>query len=193
MDSAGVQARLEQAEIVLSNGVPLERRLARALHSEGTARLVVREYRRFLVLTLQSAEPVVPSPLLREVWSLHAQDRPAWTGFCETVLLRRLDLTHPGEAERTDPAYDATRAAYARTFGEDPPPSCWPSPLRLHLRRWLFVPVVLGLLWALAGAVLLGAAHVVAGMLVVLACLVWNATAAPLRLAWQEQDALERR
>lgn len=193
MTEPDLTRRLETCAFEMSNGVSLERRLMRAFLSEQIAASVLREYRRFLILALTQPGPVVPSPLLREVWSLHASDRPVWASFRDTVLQQPMELTHPGQPERNDSAYAETLALYSRVFAEKPPGLCWPPQVMLHLRRWAFVPVVLAILWALAGATMLGVAHVVSGMLLLVACLVWNAAFVPLRLGWQEEDALERR
>lgn len=91
----------------------------------GCARLLEREYRRFLYLAALGSWPRVPPGLVRIAWSYHAEHDGYAREFSEVVLGRSLPFT-PTPHSSTG-AYAATVRAYGREFGEGPPASIWPD------------------------------------------------------------------
>lgn len=135
------------------------RSLAEVLMEKGRltadkAQTLVQEYRRFLQLAATGPGPVVPSPLLDQVWHLHLTDTRAYAAMCEAVFGRFIHHT-PGRATQAeDPAYARTLEAYAQTFGQTPPPRIWPNPATLRTMGWIGAPLVAG--FALIGFGIVG-------------------------------------
>lgn len=96
----------------------------------GHASAVVREYRRFLVLTQVAGAPACPSDDVDQAWHLHITRTADYARFCTDAFGRFLhhqpSSGAPGELERHREMYKATLAAYRRAFGAAPPPAVWP-------------------------------------------------------------------
>ena len=94
------------------------------------AERVIREYKRYVFLTMTSETPVCPSEDVDAAWHLHlTYTRSYWKRFCGEVLGGPLhhDPTKGGtaEADKHLAMYEATLAAYGEAFGEEPPPDIW--------------------------------------------------------------------
>jgi len=99
------------------------------------ARLLEREYRRFVYLAVISSDLRMPPGLVRVAWSYHAEHDGYAQEFTQFVLGRPLVFT-PTVAMPAR-AYTATVAAYLREFAEDPPPAIWPDPeAQASLPHW---------------------------------------------------------
>ncbi len=92
---------------------------------------VVREYRRFLVLTQVAGAPVCPSDDVDQAWHLHITRTADYERFCRDVLGRFL---HHRPAEAGDDEHARHRAMYAdtlktyrRVFHANPPADVWPA------------------------------------------------------------------
>src|SRR4051794_10198201 len=91
----------------------------------------VREYKRFVFLTMTAGRPMCPSEQVDQVWHLHlTYTRSYWQRFCGEVLQSPLhhDPTRGGAAEGRKhwAMYADTLTAYAEAFGERPPADLWP-------------------------------------------------------------------
>lgn len=99
--------------------------------SEGYARRVVDEYRRFLFLAMVAGHEVTPSEQVDESWHLHlVYTRSYWDELCPHVLGRPLHH-HPtrggvDESKKHHEQYAKTLASYNKHFGEAAPPDIWP-------------------------------------------------------------------
>ena len=98
----------------------------------GYARLVVAEYRRFLVLTQLAREPVSPSQDVDQAWHLHLTRTAHYAAFCAALFGRFLHhepgRSDGGDAPRHRVMYDYTFKVYQRGFGVPPPVAIWPRP-----------------------------------------------------------------
>ena len=166
-----------QAHPLIASGEPLafECRLADDNGwTLGHAVRVVREYRRFLVLTQVAGEQVCPSDDVDKAWQLHLAHRADHERFCEVALGRR--PTRDPSARPVDPAAArrVTLARYRSAFGMDAPLATWPlvslpgtrDPPR---RRAIVLPAMLSsrivlLLVLLVSAVAAGAALALFGL-----------------------------
>jgi len=96
----------------------------------GRAVVVADEYRRFLVLTQLSAEPVCPSDEVDQAWHLHITRTADYARFCAALpggFLHHVPArAGADERERHRAMYAATLALYRRVFDRVPPPSAWP-------------------------------------------------------------------
>jgi uncharacterized protein (TIGR04222 family) len=88
----------------------------------GHAVRVVREYRRFLVLTQVAGTQACPSDDVDQAWLLHTARHADYERFCTSALGRvpRRDGPPPADAN------GATRARYRTVFGSDAPSAVWP-------------------------------------------------------------------
>jgi hypothetical protein len=99
--------------------------------SLGYAQRVFDEYKRFVVLAVESGHAVTPSETVDQAWHLHlVYTRSYWDDMCSGILGRPL---HHGptkggvdEGARFDAQYRATLESYARIFGAPPPADIWP-------------------------------------------------------------------
>lgn len=111
--------------------LPFESRLARENGwTREDADRVMREYRRFLLLTQIAGHAVTPSEQVDAAWHLHmCYTRSYWDDLCGRVLGKPLhhDPTEGGDAEQTKFVdwYERTLASYERVFGEKPPRDIW--------------------------------------------------------------------
>ncbi len=95
--------------------------------------LAIREYRRFLFLTMVADHTVTPSVDVDRVWHLHlTYTRAYWDHLCGEILGRPLhhDPSTGGATEtaKYSHLYRTTLESYERLFGEAPPQAIWPSP-----------------------------------------------------------------
>ncbi len=117
------------------------RRLALSnLWSSDFADRVIREYKRFLILTDEAGQAVSPSDAVDQVWHLHlTYTRHYWDHLCREIL--GWDLHHTpcgggkGERERQVELYRQTLDSYRDLFGETPPVDIWPAPDRRFVAR----------------------------------------------------------
>lgn len=97
----------------------------------GRALVVAQEYRRFLVLTQVSADPVCPSDEVDQAWHLHITRTADYARFCAALpggFLHHVPArTGADERERHRAMYAATLALYRRVFDRAPPPAAWPA------------------------------------------------------------------
>lgn len=127
-----IQARIEAWEFTPAGAaIRFEEKLAREHGwTLGRAREVVREYRRFLVLTQKAGHPVCPSRDVDEAWHLHLTQTRDYSAFCSTALGRFLhhEPSREGAQElaRHRQMYADTLVAYQAYFNEPPPASIWP-------------------------------------------------------------------
>ena len=96
----------------------------------GHAVRVVREYRRFLVLTQVAGTQVCPSDDVDQAWHLHITRTADYERFCRDVFGHFLHH-HPAapgadEHERHRGLYVGTLAHYRRAFGAEAPADVWP-------------------------------------------------------------------
>lgn len=99
--------------------------------SRAFAERVIVEYKRFAFLAMTAGHPVCPSDEVDEAWHMHlTYTRSYWQRFCGETLGRELhhDPTRGGDAEDDKHwrMYDATLAAYRRSFAAEPPADIWP-------------------------------------------------------------------
>ena len=95
----------------------------------------VREYKRFVYLTMTAGRPMCPSEQVDQVWHLHlTYTRSYWERFCRDVLYGPLhhEPTRGARAEGRKhwAMYADTLLTYEEAFGEPPPPDLWPPPER---------------------------------------------------------------
>lgn len=113
--------------------LPFESRLARENGwTRAYADRVMREYRRFLLLTQVAGHAVTPSEQVDAAWHLHmCYTRSYWDDLCGRVLDKPLhhDPTQGGDAEQIKFVdwYEQTLASYERVFDEPPPRDIWPE------------------------------------------------------------------
>ena len=93
--------------------------------------LVVREYRRFLVLTQVAGVQVCPSDDVDQAWHLHVTRTADYERFCREVFGRFVHH-HPAAAgsdehRRHRAMYAATLSHYRRAFGAEAPSDVWPA------------------------------------------------------------------
>ena len=93
---------------------------------------VLREYRRFLYLSIRLQGRACPSEAVDAAWHAHLLDSSRYFGqFCPQVLGRPLHH-HPsrggGDGARHRDHYAATLRAYEACFGAPPPADLWPAP-----------------------------------------------------------------
>lgn len=162
------------------------RALVEALIEKGNldtvqAETIVQEYRRFLQLVANGPGPVVPSPLLDQVWHLHLTDTRAYAAFCDAAFGRFLHHTPGREAQSQDPAYTRTLEAYERTFGQPPHEQVWPSPATLRKQGWIGAPMLAGFALMFFGMVGLGDWAVLSGAVLFAGSLLWMLSISP----WQ--------
>ena len=109
---------------------------ARLAHSQGWSAAhterVLREYRRFLYLSVRSGGGACPSESVDAAWHAHLLDSSRYFGrFCPQVLGRTLHH-HPSrggaDGARHRANYAATLQAYETAFDEAPPADLWPLP-----------------------------------------------------------------
>ena len=86
---------------------------------------VIQEYRRFLLLAMQSGHPVTPSDEVDQAWHLHlVYTRSYWERLCRDVLGRPLhhEPTTGGvdESGKFHTQYERTLDSYRRLFGAAP-------------------------------------------------------------------------
>src|SRR5262245_1830048 len=116
----------------LAPALPFAARLARENGwSWPFADRAVREYKRFVFLTVTAGRPMCPSEQVDQVWHLHlTYTRSYWQRFCGDVLKAPLhhEPTRGGEAEGRKhwAMYTDTLLTYHETFGEQPPADLWP-------------------------------------------------------------------
>ncbi|HJZ58504.1 MAG TPA: TIGR04222 domain-containing membrane protein [Gemmataceae bacterium] len=133
-DRAALLDRIQSFDIdgVPSPALPFAARLARENGwSRPYAERVIREYKRFVFLTVTAGFPVCPSEDVDAAWHLHlTYTRCYWKRFCGEVLGQPLhhEPTRggPAEAKKHLAMYDRTLAAYREAFGEEPPADIWP-------------------------------------------------------------------
>jgi hypothetical protein len=125
---------------------------------------VVEEYKRFCYLAVKAGRSVIPSGQIDRAWQLHlSYSRNYWESYCAKVLCA--DLHHDPvrnsdteDADRHRETYAATRQAYERLSGEQPPRDIWPvaellfadseSLRRVNTKDHMIVPrPPKGLLW----------------------------------------------
>jgi hypothetical protein len=99
--------------------------------SEGHARAVTAEYRRFLYLAATRDEPVTPSIAVDRAWHLHlTYSRHYWETLCGEILGHPLhhlpSAGGPAEDARHRAQYEATLSRYETVFLDPPPASIWP-------------------------------------------------------------------
>jgi uncharacterized protein (TIGR04222 family) len=92
----------------------------------------IREYRRFVFLTMTAGRPMCPSEQVDQVWHLHlTYTRSYWQRFCGEVLKFPLhhDPTRGGaeEGRKHWAMYSDTLLAYREAFDENPPADIWPA------------------------------------------------------------------
>lgn len=170
-------------EMRMSDGRPL----AEVLREKGRlsaerAQTLVQEYHRFLHLAAKGTGPMVPSPVLDQVWHLHLTDTRAYAAFCEGAFGQFLHHTPGRAAQADDPAYAQTLAAYARTFGHPPPPHVWPSPATLRTLGWIGAPVVFGFALIGFGIMGIGGWALALGAALFAGPIVWGITVGPWTL-----------
>jgi uncharacterized protein (TIGR04222 family) len=134
-DQAALWERIEAFDI--DGGDPPALRFAVRLARENSwsrafADRAVREYKRFVFLTMTAGRPMCPSEQVDQVWHLHlTYTRSYWQRFCGDVLQGPLhhEPTRGGEAEGRKhwAMYADTLATYEETFGGPPPGDLWPS------------------------------------------------------------------
>jgi len=97
----------------------------------GHALDVVREYRRFLVLTQVAGEPVCPSDDVDQAWHLHITRTADYARLCAALPGGFLHHTPSrggaSEFERHRAMYERTLERYRAAFGRRPPPAVWPD------------------------------------------------------------------
>ena len=97
----------------------------------GHALEVVREYRRFLVLTQVAGEPVCPSDDVDRAWHLHITRTADYARWCEQLFDGFLHHVPSrggaGALARHRAMYEATLGRYLGAFGQRPPPEVWPD------------------------------------------------------------------
>jgi len=131
-DSISLIARIEACELDEHGAAdPFSQRLAREnAWSELYARLVIREYKRFLALAVIAPHVVTPSEQVDQAWHLHLLYSARYRAFCRQVLGRRLDHGPSSggqvELEHFTRAYEQTLASYQALFGEAAPEEIWP-------------------------------------------------------------------
>jgi uncharacterized protein (TIGR04222 family) len=93
----------------------------------------VREYKRFVFLTMTASRPMCPSEQVDQVWHLHlTYTRSYWDRFCRDIL--KSPLHHeptrggPAEGRKHWAMYADTLQEYREAFDEEPPPDLWPPP-----------------------------------------------------------------
>jgi hypothetical protein len=114
--------------------LPFTSRLAREQGwSHAFAGRVAREYKRFVVLAMESGHMVTPSAAVDQAWHLHlVYTRSYWQRLCRDTL--GTDLHHEptsggvAEAAKFNDWYARTLESYRRIFGEEPPVDIWPPP-----------------------------------------------------------------
>jgi uncharacterized protein (TIGR04222 family) len=99
--------------------------------TEPFARRALREYKRFVFLTMTAGRSMCPSEQVDQVWHLHlTYTRSYWERFCRDLL--KSPLHHeptrggPAEGQKHWAMYADTLRAYREAFGEDPPADLWP-------------------------------------------------------------------
>lgn len=170
----------ETLPLTLSDGRSLEETLqAKARIGAEKAAIILAEYRRFLHLAASGPGPMVPSPLLDQVWHLHLTDTRAYAAMCEAVFGRFIHHT-PGRAPQgNDPAYAQTLAAYARTFGHPPPDRIWPGAATLRVMGWIGAPLILGFALMAFGIMGLGGWVAALGAALFAGTIVWGVAWGP--------------
>ncbi|MBK1834226.1 glycine-rich domain-containing protein [Roseibacillus ishigakijimensis] len=101
------------------------------LWSQGFARQVCEEYRRFLYLCVTAGHPVTPSEEVDAAWHLHLlYTHSYWQDLCQDTLQKEIHHgpTQGGEAEDTKHRdwYARTLASYEKEFGQPAPAAIWP-------------------------------------------------------------------
>lgn len=96
------------------------------------ARLVLHEYRRFILLASLNRIVVSPSDAIDQAWHLHlTYTRSYWHDLCDTILKRPLHhepMSGFGQdRERFQEQYAATLALYEEIFQEKPATNVWPE------------------------------------------------------------------
>ncbi|QNM96493.1 TIGR04222 domain-containing membrane protein [Chitinimonas koreensis] len=129
------------AEHPFDRAAPLENFSAKLARQNGWtpayARRVTAEYRRFVLIALESGHVASPSDAVDQAWHLHlGYTRDYWERFCPEVLGRTLHH-EPAAAGTADAArhaaqYRQTLASYRRLFGESPPADIWPTGRAAH-------------------------------------------------------------
>ncbi|MEL7487591.1 MAG: hypothetical protein AAGJ87_10300 [Pseudomonadota bacterium] len=129
----------------LDAAFPFSRRLARDNGwTHGYALRVIEEYKRFVYLAFTAGREVTPSDEVDQAWHLHlTYTRHYWGPFAEALggpLHHGPTAGGAAENARYTDNYDATRAAYEREFGVEPPADIWPDPAERfgaapHMRR----------------------------------------------------------
>ncbi len=119
---------------------------------------VIREYKRFVYLTMTTGHPCSPSEAVDEAWHLHlCYTHSYWTRLVGEVLPRPLhhNPTKGGRAEDTKHVdlYRRTLETYEREFGEAPPADIWPTPGRrvAPVDHWVVSKAKVRLLAGLGG------------------------------------------
>lgn len=113
--------------------LPFSLRLARDNGwSQGFARRVAQEYKRFLYLCCEAGHPVTPSDEVDQAWHLHlCSTRAYWEDLCRETLGRAVHHgpTRGGSVEgaKFGDWYARTLASYRAHFGADPPRDIWPE------------------------------------------------------------------
>ena len=154
---------------------PLGRLLGKEFRFNKARRTVaLREYCRFRYLALIADKPVVPPPILSELWE---RDK----SVAESAGM--VTLVNPGlfslRALAVDSGYQRTLDLYRQEFGVSPPSSVWPSPKDLIRTGKATIAMLCGFAVAFAGGlsglVWLG----LPGFLVFSICFIWLAFRAP--------------
>lgn len=113
--------------------VTFAHRLMREQHwTRSYTERVIKEYRRFLLLSMVAGHRVIPSDQVDQAWHLNIlNSRSYWQDLCANVLGK--DLHHQpnlgGHAENTNHFrdYRQTLACYQKIFGHPAPIDIWPS------------------------------------------------------------------
>ncbi len=92
----------------------------------------IQEYKKFMYLIAQSAEPLTPSDQIDQVWHLHLlYTKSYWEDFCKNTIGKEIHHgpTKGGQDERNKYKilYENTKKIYFEVFNQVPPPQLWPS------------------------------------------------------------------
>ncbi len=93
-----------------------------------TAR-AIREYEKFMFLTVSCHFPVTPSEIVDKVWHTHLLYTRSYIDLCISCLGQTVHHDPGGANESFKDQYEATLNAYIGYFGE-PPLDIWPKPKR---------------------------------------------------------------
>lgn len=129
---------------------------------------VITEYRRFLYLSQILDAPIAPPEPIDAAWRMHlTYTRSYWLDTVETTLNGRALHRTPedvGDKRHQRSFYKAATEAYAREFGDAPPPDIWVRPGRLSWNETWPIFFVIGFVGAFGSGIGIFVTAVLAGM-----------------------------